>query len=53
MATCCLKRVSDPLIAKTTRKEVQYSFNILDSDEVNAFSPWRAHLRFERFISVG
>lgn len=33
-----LKRVSDPLIAKTTRKEVQYSFAILDSDEVNAFS---------------
>ncbi|SIO39110.1 Peptidase family M48 [Singulisphaera sp. GP187] len=33
-----LKRVSGPLIANVARKEVEYKFTVLDSDEVNAFS---------------
>lgn len=33
-----LKRASAPLIAKAARKEVEYKFTVLDSDEVNAFS---------------
>ncbi|AGA24654.1 M48 family metallopeptidase [Singulisphaera acidiphila] len=33
-----LKRAGDPLIAKAARKEVEYKFTVLDSDEVNAFS---------------
>ncbi|WP_406701127.1 M48 family metallopeptidase [Singulisphaera sp. Ch08] len=33
-----LRRASDPLLAKVARKEVEYKFHVLDSDEVNAFS---------------
>jgi hypothetical protein len=33
-----LKRTAAPLLASVSRKEVEYKFTILDSDEVNAFS---------------
>ena len=33
-----LRRAAGPLIATVARKEVEYRFTVLDSDEVNAFS---------------